>query len=98
MPWSPIPKFPEIIQNIRRGGYTKEVTTALLEIEIMRSTGLTRPSTISRTIQIMEQLGFIHRHPNSPVWILGKKETEKIKKEEIEDEEKAISDNYGVKE
>lgn len=59
MPWSPVPKFPDIIQDLRSSGYKKEATIKILTRSVMRITGLIRTESIKRTIQAMEELGYI---------------------------------------
>jgi len=60
MPWSPIPKFPEIIKSLKKAGYTSEVTFEPLKTEIMRITFLMRDDAIKNTIKAMERLGFLY--------------------------------------
>jgi len=70
MPWSPVRYFPEIVRNLRRKGFTKEVSTDILAAEIMRVTGLIRPQTLKRVVYAMETLGYIKMVSESGIWKL----------------------------
>lgn len=59
MPWSPIPKFPEIVSNLKSQGYTHQVGIEILKTELMRVLGLTGDKSLRRTIYIMDRLGYI---------------------------------------
>jgi hypothetical protein len=59
MPWSPVPKFPEIMKNLQARGYIKQVGGEYLRVEIIRTLGLTAPNTIRRCIETMCVLGYI---------------------------------------
>ena len=87
MPWSPITKFPTIIDNLRKTkGYSKEVTITILENEVILVLGVTKPETISRMIKLMVRFGYIKEAESANVFCLcnGKayefedKEEEKI--------------------
>ena len=68
-PWSPIPKFPEVMKNLKKN-FTKQAKTETIETEIIRTIGITKDSTIKNTIQIMERLGYLKQHPSGAFWIL----------------------------
>lgn len=69
MPWSPVPKFPGIVAELKRAGFTYEVGFEILKTYIMRETGVIRSETIKRIVQAMEQLGYIQRpSADIPVW------------------------------
>lgn len=59
MPWSPIPKFPEILKDAYSRNLTKEVTFEELKPSIMRLTGLIKETTIRQTIKAMVTLGYL---------------------------------------
>ena len=73
MPWSPIKYFPQIIENLRKNGYTKEVTIDALTTEVMRETGLIRDYSIKQAIKAMERLGYV-RHKGNGVFEILKSE------------------------
>jgi hypothetical protein len=68
MPWSPVPKFPGIIQDLKRRGYRKEVTFEILRVAVMRATGSIKEKTIGQTIKAMEDLGFLKR--TGSLWLV----------------------------
>ena len=68
MPWSPVPKFPEIVLDLKKHGYSKEVTFELLRVSIMRVTGLIKSNTIKQAITAMEDLGYLKR--NGTIWLV----------------------------
>lgn len=88
MPWSPIPKFPDIIDTLKSMGYEKEVTIKPLRKAVMMHTGIIRDESIKNTIEAMETLDFITRktHGQNSVWIIGKIERKKEETEPIEDD------------
>jgi len=96
MPWSPVPKFPEIIQDLKRNGYTKEVTFEILRVSIMRITGIIKSNTIKQTIKAMEALGYLKM--NGTVWLVCKnKPYDFLETEEEKKEEEKIDDLIGEK-
>ena len=68
MPWSPIPKFPDIIQDLKACGYAKECSFETLKTSIMRVLGLIGDKTISNTIKAMQRLGYVRMKPNGVTW------------------------------
>ena len=70
MPWTPIKYFPKIFDNLKRRGYTKQVTLAIMEQEIIKETGLVRDATIRNVVVIMEKLGYIKLNPTGVLDIL----------------------------
>lgn len=73
MPWSPIPKFPDIIRDLARQGYKKQTNFEPLKTAIMRQTQVITPKTIKRVIMAMEQLGFLRADENGMTWTIKKK-------------------------
>jgi hypothetical protein len=62
MPWSPVPKFPMIIEDLKAKGYeNKDIPIMELENSIMKTTGLVRERSISNVIRVMERLGYIEK-------------------------------------
>jgi hypothetical protein len=62
MPWSPVPKFPEIIKDIKWRGYAdRQFPVDVLEVSIMKITGIIKPATLKQTIIAMERLGYVTR-------------------------------------
>ena len=61
MPWSPIPKFPTIVKQLKDRGNIEETDVKTLRTEIKRITGVMRPETIANIIETMEELGFIKK-------------------------------------
>ena len=59
MPWNPIPKFYEAIEEIRRQGYMKEVPLSELRKVLILKTGAIKDKTLSRYLRVMEELGLI---------------------------------------
>ncbi len=59
MPWNPIPKFYEAIEEIRRQGYMKEVPLSELRKMLILKTGAIKDKTLSRYFRVMEELGLI---------------------------------------
>lgn len=82
MPWSPVPKFPGIVENLKATG-RKAVGIETLENEIIKETGATKSPTIKRYIQLMERLGYIKKKvlEGNQVWVFDK---ELMESEEIE--------------
>lgn len=67
MPWSPLYYVDEIFQKLKEWGHTQETSTTYLTRAIMLTTKLIRQQTIKRTIQALEELGYIElKAPN--VW------------------------------
>jgi len=91
MPWSPVKKFPIIIENIRRSGRFT-ISTANLEVEIIKEIGVIRQETITNMIKTMEKLGYIKSKEMSDgsfLWTLNVKEQEKI---ETKKDEQQLND------
>ncbi len=86
MPWSPIPKFPEIIEYLKDKGYKKEVSLSELRKAVMLKTGVIRDQTIKTIIITMEELEFIKNRGNSIFLI----EPLKWKKDQLKEEEKEL--------
>lgn len=88
MPWSPVPKFPKIVNHLEMMGFKKEVTLEPLRKAIMTHTGVIRDDTLKTIIEAMETLEFITKKPTTDrqVWIIGKpkKKTIEEDKEEID--------------
>ena len=61
MPYSPIKKFPAIIQNLRSAGNINEVTIERMEVAVMAETGSIKDRTIADIIRAMVRMGFTHR-------------------------------------
>ena len=59
MPWSPIGKFPNVIERLRSWGYTKEASIKDLNRALMLETGIINHKTLARYIRAMEELKFI---------------------------------------
>lgn len=72
MPWSPIPKFPAIINDLKRQGRTKQTELEPLKKAIMRQTGIVGSDTIKRTIEAMETLDFLAPSKNGATWDINK--------------------------
>ena len=68
MPWSPIPKFPEIIRELKRRGKTHETDYETLRISVMSVTGLIRDKSIKNAIRAMQDLGYLRMKPNGVAW------------------------------
>lgn len=83
MPWSPIPKFPEIIRNLKSTGKIR-VSPEELTTEIMRATNLFQERSIKPTIQAMERLGFIIQ--DGICWNLYPEKMKAKEEEDIEGE------------
>lgn len=61
MPFSVVPKIPEIKEHIIEQGYTREFPVKALRIAIIRKTGLTSDKAIAKTIDIMKELNEIYQ-------------------------------------
>lgn len=59
MPYSPIPKFPQIFNNLRNRNFTHQVGLEQLRVEIMRVTGSMKAHTITEIVKAMVDLGYI---------------------------------------
>jgi len=59
MPWSPIPKFFEVLKEAREEGYEREIPIAELRRLLMLKTGVINRSKLSRYLQVMEELKLI---------------------------------------
>jgi hypothetical protein len=59
MPWSPVPKFPDIVKNIKANGFNGDYNFSTLEKAIIDATGVIRADTIKRIADVMVKLGFI---------------------------------------
>lgn len=59
MPWSPIPKFPDIATDLKRHGKTTRLEP--LRAAIMKHTGLIREESLKRSIKAMEDLGYLKK-------------------------------------
>ena len=64
MPWSPVPKFPDVIKEINRMGYDKQCQINTLRKAVVYITGIVRDSTIRNIIEKMELLDYIKSTPN----------------------------------
>lgn len=86
MPWSPVPKFPDIILKLRSKGFTKEVNFESLKVTVIEVLGLTSDKTIARTIEIMQMLGYVKLQENGIIWSICKGKPNKFTKngEDIE--------------
>lgn len=88
MPWSPIPKFPEIIRNIKGMGYRKETSFEVIRVCVMRVTNLIKDTTIKQTIKAMEDLGYIKMRSNGLVWEICQEKPYKFDSDNGEEEAK----------
>jgi hypothetical protein len=62
MPWSPVPRFPDIVKDLKwRGFADRDFPVDVLEVSIMKITGAIKPATIKQTVVAMERLGYITR-------------------------------------
>lgn len=77
MPWSPVPKFPAVMKNIARKGYTIEISVKELELAVIEEIGIVREQTIRRTIETMEKMGMVKLTRVGIYKITGGKKTEK---------------------
>jgi len=59
MPWSPIPKFFEVLKEAREDGYEREIPVSELKKRIMLATGVINQVKLSRYLHVMEELGMI---------------------------------------
>lgn len=67
---SPIPKFPEIIENLRKRNFVTEVGYEQLRVEIMRVTGSMLSKTIRNITIAMSDLGYIKDSGKSGIFYL----------------------------
>ncbi len=90
MPWSPVPKFPEIFENMKREGLIKEVSLPALQRHIILATGAVKDATIKQTIITMERVHYLVRTGRDGVWEIRYWDTyeDKLRREE----EKAMAD------
>jgi hypothetical protein len=97
MPWSVIPKFPEILKDLEVSGFKKEVGFETLKTSIMRVTGVMGDRTIANTISAMQRLGYIRMSTNGSRWEICKGKPYNFeKREELEEEIESVSDKYGL--
>ena len=68
MPYSPIPKFPVIIDSLKRTNHKQRVDFNTLRLAVMRETLTIKPKTISSYIQAMEDLGYLKK--DGEVWLV----------------------------
>lgn len=87
MPYSPIPKFPEIIRDLKNRKY-KEVRFEDLKFSVMKITGAVKPITIKQTIQAMEDLKYIRPVVGGFTWELMTTEPGKFEIDAKENTEK----------
>jgi len=59
MPYSPIPKFPEIIDELKAQGLEKQVPRPMLENAIAKVTGAIKSNTQGTTIEWMVRLNYL---------------------------------------
>jgi len=59
MPWSPIPKFPEILELLNSEGNTERANHQSIKRAIMNVTGAYSSGTIRRIMTAMAELGWI---------------------------------------
>ena len=59
MPWSPIPKFFEVLKEAREEGYEREIPMSELRRLLMLKTGVINHSKLSRYLQVMQELKLI---------------------------------------
>ena len=59
MPWSPIPKFFEVLKEAREEGYEREIPIQELKRKLMLKTGVINQAKLSRYLQAMQELKLI---------------------------------------
>ncbi len=64
MPWSPIPKIPNILKNLNQRKYKNATTVIALENAIMEETGVCTQKTITNIIRVMARLGYVRSRPD----------------------------------
>ena len=64
MPWSPIPKIPNIIKNLNQKKYKNAASIIALENAIMTETGLVGQQTITNLVRVMTRLGYARPRPD----------------------------------
>ncbi len=70
MPWSAIPKFPEIIENLKKAGYKEKANRQTIVLEIKRTCYISLGKTLSRTLNDMTDLGYIKDTGESSIfWV-----------------------------
>ncbi len=90
MPYNPISKFPEIIENLKRKHGNKDIGIETIWNEIIFVTGSVKDPTIQNLISVMRRLDYIRPTDNGrfdicevnkstgrPMWKKPKKEIEK---------------------
>lgn len=94
VPWSPVPHFPKVIEDLRRTGYIKEVTFHPLRVSIMRVIGIVKDQSIKQSIRTMEDLGYIRKKdsPSGQVWEISQGQPGNFKQDDILEEERITED------
>lgn len=92
MPWSPVPKFPEIIKDLIRSGYTIRVSFVPLHASVMKLTGIVKTETIKNTIKAMETLKYLQKTSIDGIdyWFVCQGEPGKFPKSAQKEEEKEL--------
>ncbi len=67
---SPIPKFPEIIENLKARKFQFKIGLEQLRIEIMRVTGSMNTKPIRNIVQAMSDLGYIKDTGSGGLWFI----------------------------
>ena len=70
MPWSPIPKFFEVLKEAREQGYEKEIPIEELKRLLMLRTGVINKTKLSRYLQVMQELKLIRMKTRNVAEIL----------------------------
>jgi len=70
MPYSPIPKFPDIIQDLKNTNHKTRTDFNSLRVAIMRVTNTIKSGTIAQIIRAMEDLGYLKK--DGQTWLVCK--------------------------
>lgn len=92
---SPVPKFPKIMDNLKKRGYTLQVGSEEVKTEIMRETGTCKEAGLSLAFAAMVRLGYLRDSGRGSIFFICQKEPYNFPQEKKETV-KEIGDKYGV--
>jgi hypothetical protein len=96
MPWSPVPRIPEVLKNLKARGYKNRVGYEALRIEIIRVLGVTSNKTITSVISIMDLLGYIKDSGSGAIFWICQDELYKFAQENEKTIVEELDAKYGI--
>lgn len=92
MPWSPVPKFPAVIQHLKDKGMIKQVNLTDLRKSIILIVGVSSESGIRRSIELMVELDYLKETGHLNIWSIHEPDKEKPIEEEIKEIDKRLEE------